>query len=99
MQGIHACKVGAVEELVAEVRREKIASCSACQSSQHEVMNLINALQRLGESYHFEGEIQEDLNIYMLPCIFMETLMMIFTMSPFVFDCSVNKDFVFHAVC
>ncbi|KAG6666707.1 hypothetical protein CIPAW_01G051400 [Carya illinoinensis] len=61
-EGIHACKVGAVEELVAEVRRELIiASSAGTQSPQHEVMNLINALQRLGVAYHFEGEIQEAL--------------------------------------
>ncbi|KAG6663416.1 probable sesquiterpene synthase [Carya illinoinensis] len=56
-QVIHVSKVREVEELIAEVRRELLAS--ADQPSKQ--LNIIDVLQRLGVAYHFERHIGEAL--------------------------------------
>ncbi|KAM3744343.1 hypothetical protein ACB098_06G046000 [Castanea mollissima] len=54
---IHFRKVQEVEELKEKVRRELLASAGHLS----QLLGLIDALQRLGVAYNFEGEIEEAL--------------------------------------
>ncbi|KAK9048284.1 hypothetical protein SSX86_032753 [Deinandra increscens subsp. villosa] len=51
-----------VEELKGEVRKELMIITSASETMQYEkLIKVIDAIQRLGLAYHFDGEIQEAL--------------------------------------
>ena len=57
VQDIHFRRVHEVEELKEKVRRELLASAGHLS----QLLGLIDALQRLGVAYNFEGEIEEAL--------------------------------------
>ncbi|KAL6315648.1 hypothetical protein AAG906_004819 [Vitis piasezkii] len=52
-----ACKKKQVEDLKEEVRRELMAAAG----NPSQLLNFIDAVQRLGVAYHFESEIEESL--------------------------------------
>ena len=57
VQDTRACKEKQVEDLKEEVRRELMAAAD----NPSQLLNFIDAVQRLGVAYHFEREIEESL--------------------------------------
>ena len=57
VQDTRACKEKQVEDLKEEVRRELMAAAD----NPSQLLNFIDAVQRLGVAYHFEQEIEEAL--------------------------------------